>query len=422
MLACRNDELAAYRSVDDEAALVRADAVDQLIDSGFDLGPFMGIPISAKDLYGVPGFPTYAGSPRRLPFEFECAGPVVEALRRQMAIVVGKTNTVEFAYGGLGTNIHTASPKNPHDRQRVAGGSSSGAGVSVSERSAMLALGTDTAGSIRVPASFTGNFGFKPTKGRWSTDGIVPLSPTLDTPGIIVPTASDLRTAFVEIDPQWESLAHFIAEGPRPDVRALRIGRTDSFFWDDCSPGVLEAVDDALSVLVRHGTHLEALEIPELQSTFDLFLQGGPVPAELSYFLGRELPDWIETLDPNVRSRIKDGDAMPAVEYFRRIDLMKANARAVHGRTKDIDVLVAPTVACSPPTFDMVDSPAGYRRWNLLALRNTSVVNYLGLCAVTIPVGVDAVGMPVGLMLIAWGGRDELLVALAREIAMLLNR
>ena len=151
-----------------------AAAADAAFAAGSHVGALQGIPTSVKDLFAVAGFPTYAGSPRRLPEKFETEGPVVATLRRQLATLMGKTHMVEFAFGGTGHNAHYGAPRNPWDANahRSPGGSSSGAGVSLAEGSALLALGSDTAASVRLPAAMTGNAGLKLTKGRWSCDGI----------------------------------------------------------------------------------------------------------------------------------------------------------------------------------------------------------------------------------------------------------
>ncbi|MDH3640320.1 MAG: amidase, partial [Gammaproteobacteria bacterium] len=161
----------------------------------------LGVPVSVKDLFGVPGFPTYAGSPARLPAQFEESGPVVQTLQRRGAAITGKTHTVEFAFGGLGFNSHWPVPRNPWDNgaYRVSGGSSAGAGVSL-YCDARLALGTDTAGSVRIPASMTGVVGLKTSYGRWPMSGIVPLCPSLDSTGLLGHTVADVRYAFDVID------------------------------------------------------------------------------------------------------------------------------------------------------------------------------------------------------------------------------
>ena len=181
------EALGAYKLWQPDAARTVAGAADAVFAAGGDLGPLQGVPVSVKDLFAVDGLPSYSGTPNRLPPEFEREGPVVAAARRQLAPFPGKTHTVEFAYGGLGVNNHWGTPRNPWDAadHRVSGGSSSGAGVSLVEGSAHLALGSDTAGSVRIPASFTGNMGLKITHGRWPLDGITPLGPSLDTPGVL---------------------------------------------------------------------------------------------------------------------------------------------------------------------------------------------------------------------------------------------
>src|SRR6516164_1459944 len=180
-----------------------AAAADAAFAAGSQAGPLQGIPTSIKDLFAVSGFPTYAGSPKRLPPKFERDGPVIATLRRQLATVMGKTHMVEFAFGGTGHNAHYGTPYNPWDEKahRSPGGSSSGAGVSLCEGSALLAFGSDTAASVRLPAAMTGNAGLKITKDRWSTAGIVPLSFTFDTPGILARSMADAAFSFAALDP-----------------------------------------------------------------------------------------------------------------------------------------------------------------------------------------------------------------------------
>jgi len=421
-LARRDAWLSAYRSTDDDACLAQADAVDAALRSGLDLGPWMGVPVSVKDLYGVPGFPTYAGSPSALPPRWERPGPLVLTLRRQLAIVVGKTHTVEFAFGGLGTNPHTQTPRNPWDatEHRAPGGSSSGAGVSLHEGSALLALGTDTAGSVRIPASYTSNFGLKTSHGRWSLEGIVPLSPTLDTAGILTRSAADLELAFATLDPSWRDLEHFRQAGPRVHAGALRIARSDTLLWDEASPGVCEAVEGAVTALARAGATVERISFPEVEPAFALFCTGGPVPPELAHFLQSELPGAWDQLDANVRSRAEAGLTMTALEYLERRARLRGLAEVAAERLREYDVLVSPTVVLSPPSLAELEG-SGYAPRNRLALRNTSVMSYMGLCALTIPVGFDALGLPVGMMLTAKHGDDARLVAIARAVAPILG-
>ncbi|MBW2457054.1 MAG: amidase, partial [Deltaproteobacteria bacterium] len=303
-------------------------------------------------------------------------------------------------------------PLNPWDEvdRRAPGGSSSGAGVSLSEGSAYLALGTDTAGSVRIPAAWTGNVGLKTAAGRWSTEGIVPLSPTLDTAGVLARTVDDLVVAFGAIDPDGP------LPGPPAELDRLRLGRCDTLLFEGCSPGVVEAVDDALAQLADLGVELRPLPLPELEPTWDLFQQGGPVAAELHQFLSTELPECIATLDPNVAARLGDAARLPAAEIAARRALMVELAAGAAERLREVDALVCPTVANTPPRLADVASPAGYGPQNLLCLRNTAMGSYLGWCAVTLPVGRDGAGMPVGLQLAAPGFQEPRLLAIAQSI------
>ncbi len=410
--ALDNNRLGAYREVDAARTLAQADAADALFRSGEASAPLQGLPISIKDLFGVPGYATYAGSPRRLPASFEQPGPVVDTLLAQHACITGKTHTVEFAFGGVGTNPHYETPTNPWDaaHARAPGGSSAGAGISLCEGSALLALGTDTAGSVRIPASWTGNVGLKTTRGRWSTAGVVPLSTTLDTVGLLARTAEDLAYGFAALDSKTD-----LASRVPPSPNTLRLGRCDTLLFDHCSDGVVEAVEDALSELTSAGATLSPKALPQVEASFALFLQGGPVAPEAGRFLTSELPGWLATMDPNVRSRIGDAAQLPEAEYQMRLSTLAALSASLDEQLQDVDALVAPTVANTPPRLADLDADT-YPRENLLCLRNTSIANYLGLCAVTLPVGLDAAGMPVGLMLMARGGQDARLVGLAQAL------
>ncbi len=402
--------LGAYKHWAPDDARAEARLADRLAARGRVLGPLHGIPVAIKDLYGVPGMPTFAGTPRRLPEAWERPGPVVEALLRQFVVVMGKTHTVEFAFGGIGTNPHWETPRNPWDTaaHRVPGGSSSGAGVSLAEGSSLLALGTDTAGSVRIPASMTGNVGLKTTWPRWSLDGIVPLSRSLDTAGVLTRTAVDATTAFVAIDSR---------AGPGDiaelDTADIRIGICDEFFWDDCSPGIAEVVHGALDELVRKGARARPLDLPSLDEANRIFRKGGLAAVELYDFLQAELPEWLETIDPNVRHRMAEARNLPAHEYLGRRRVLERCAAAADACFDTVDVMAAPTVPVTPPTVDELKEDGVYPRKNMMVLRNTFPANFLGLCAITLPVGLDRAGLPVGLQLMARGGAEERLLAVA---------
>ncbi len=404
----RAESFGAYKLWDAEAGRKQALAADAAFDAGIDTGPLQGIPISVKDLYGVRGWPTFAGTPKRWPKAWECEGPVIAALRAQLGVITGKTHTVEFAFGGIGMNPHWGTPRNPWDaeRRRAPGGSSAGAGVSLNAGSALLALGTDTAGSVRIPASMTGNAGLKTSQGRWSTDCIAPLSPSLDTAGVLARTVADLAIGFLAIDP-------LAAEAPRPaEVAGLRLGISEGLLWDDCSPGVAEGVKEALDELVMKGARLVPFAFPEADEIYPVFCAGGLVAVELHTFVNQTLPEWLDVIDPIIVQRMSEAADLPAHEYIRRRWLMERLGAATEDHLRDLDVIVCPTVPNTPPALDDIAEVQAYRPANLLALRNTAIVNYLGLCALSVPVALDGAGMPVGLQLIARHGQEERLLSI----------
>jgi aspartyl-tRNA(Asn)/glutamyl-tRNA(Gln) amidotransferase subunit A len=391
-----------------------ADAADAAFAAGSRAGPLQGIPTSIKDLFAVSGFPTFAGSPKRLPAKFEIDGPVVAALRRQLASVMGKTHMVEFAFGGTGQNAHYGSPYNPWDTKghRSPGGSSSGAGVSLCEGSALLAFGSDTAASVRLPAAMTGNAGLKITKDRWSTEGIVPLSFTFDTPGILTRSMADAAFAFAALDPYLGDSFGFVRRVPA-SVGGIRIGVGDPWFWDDCENGIDEIVRAAIDKLARAGAVLKETPLPEAREAYAVFSEGGVSAIELRAFLDRELPDWLKTIDPVNAPALKNAETLSAREYLSRRSRLQTAAQSAAARFDGVDVIATPTVMFTPHVLaEEADAEQFWAR-NRKIVHNLVPVNYLTLCAATLPVGLDRLGMPVGLQLIAKGGDDERLVAIA---------
>lgn len=404
----------AYIERNDGLALGQARAADAAFATGADLGPLQGIPISIKDLFGVTGFTTRAGSPRPLPAPWAVDGPVVAALRNRLGVFTGKTHSVEFAFGGLGTNPHWPVPVNPWDAgvHRVPGGSTAGGGVSL-HVDALVALGTDTAGSARIPASMTGTVGFKTTRGRWPTGGIVPLSSSIDSVGILTRTVADARLAFQALD---QALDQALGLEPAPASSAsmplagCRLGLCEHLFWDDCSPGIADTVRLALQELEAAGAALTTVDVAELDEALELFLLGHLAAPELHEFLSSELPAWLDTMDPRVVARLGDAGRLPAREYLRRRRRLQALAATADLHFRSMDVLVTPTLAATPPAVASVADGDAYREINLRTLRNPAMANMLDLCAMTLPVGLDAEGMPVGLQLIARGGADPRLL------------
>lgn len=398
--------LNAYRNWAGDRATVQAHALDKLLETGMDLGPLMGIPVSVKDLYGVPGLPVYAGTDTSFSDSWQRPGPVVEQLLSQGGIVTGKTHTVEFAFGGLGTNPHYKTPLNPWsspDAPRVPGGSSSGAGVSLAQGSALAALGTDTAGSVRIPASFTGQTALKVTHGRWSLEGIVPLSPSLDTPGILARSIADLTFLFTAL----EGSARISAR----DVGGLRVGVVKNVVWDEIDPVISANTEAAIVALEAAGAKVKRVVLPYADDALDIFRRGGLAAPELRAFLDGNLPDRIARLDSAVLARVVAADDVTASEYLQRRAALARYGRLALEVFETVDLLLTPTIAISAPLLADVRDSDAYRIANMLALRNTAIVNLLGWCASTLPTGLDGNGIPTGLQIIAPPRHEEWLLA-----------
>ncbi len=420
-------ELGAYVHFDAAAARAQASAVDAAVARGEDPGPLAGVAVSAKDLYGVEGMPLRAGTGSELPRRWRREGFLVRAVRRLGGVIVGKTHTVEMAFGGVGVNTRVGTPINPWDarRRRVPGGSSAGAGVSLWEGSAMIALGTDTGGSVRIPASATGVVGFRHTTGRWPATGVVPLSRTLDAVGLLTRTAADLRYAFGAVDalaPRARRRRSVARE--RADVAGLRIGTpTRCSMWRDAEDGVARAAHRALAELEGAGAERVEVEAPELDRAAAGYLSGDLIQPELLEFLERELPDRIPNLDPVVGARLRDAAVVPATRHVAVRRLRRRLARALGRRLRDlgIDVLATPTLPIAPPPLDALAEPAAYRAANRAMLSGTSPASMLDMCAISVPAGLDGEGIPVGLHLAAPSDADRPLLAWAEAAESVLG-
>jgi aspartyl-tRNA(Asn)/glutamyl-tRNA(Gln) amidotransferase subunit A len=422
--ATYGDRLNAYRLFLPEMAAARAAEADKAFAAGRDLGPLQGIPVSVKDLFGVSGLPTYAGTPQRLPPRWEQEGPLVARLQAQLGVIVGKSHTVEFALGGLGTNRHYGSPYNPWDDrdQRISGGSSSGAGVSLLEGSALVALASDTTGSVRMPASMTGTVGIMVSHGRWSTEGVVPVSPLLDAPGLLTLTVADLIPAFLAFDRSAIRLWDDIAALQSRSLAGCRIGVPRRLFWDDCDPGIAEGVEAGLSEIEKAGATLVPLELPDPAAVYEMFQNGHLSTAAVYGMIHSEFPEWWAGLDLNVRERLeRHGAHLPAHEYVRRLRTIEQWMRTADGILANLDAVATPTVSVTPARVADLAEPDAYTRHNLAASRNCAVLALLGLTAVSLPVALDAAGMPVGLQLAGRHGHDEELIALAFAVERVLG-
>ncbi len=414
------ERLQAYKLFDAERALESARVADQLLANDSDPPPLTGIPISVKDLYGVDGLPTFAGTPRQLPEKWSRDAWLVAQLRSAGAITVGKTHMVEMAFGAVGINPHWGTPWNPWDDEthRIPGGSSSGAGVSLWEGSALIALGSDTGGSIRIPAAFTGTVGQRTTRGRWPTEGVVPLSHTLDTVGALTRTVEDHIYFFGCVDPQWGDPQLLLEQLATTKLANVRTAVPQCGIWDHCERDIADELDGVLSHLDRHAGSLVEIDGGLLDDAFELSTGRRPIAStECRAFLESELPGWLDILHPIVRSRVEQVLAPGDPEYQTALADHRSMAKQADKLFDDADILVLPSnVVSPPPVADLADLNR-YGEANAAILRPTYPISVLGLTAISIPVGIDGNGMPIGLQLVARGGQDEALlgVALAAE-------
>lgn len=419
-------DLGAYICFDAEGALAQADRIDAAVARGEDPGPLAGVTVSVKDLCGVEGLPIRAGTKRELPAKWRREGFLVRSLRSLGAVIVGKTHTVELAFGGVGLNPNTGTPINPWDDEahRVPGGSSAGAGVSLWEGSARIAVGSDTGGSVRIPASATGVVGHRQTTGRWPTTGVFPLSSTMDTVGLLTRTAEDSCYAFAVVDRLASSGDAGRETAPATGVAGLRIGvPVDSYVWDDAQRDVVDVVRKALAELEAAGAELRDVAMPEWDEAGLAYLSGGLVPPECIEFLERELPDWSSALDPTVGTRLEAARDTPAVEYVRILRLRRRLSASIHARmeSEGVDILAMPTVPVTPPALTELEHLDRYRQVNRQMLSATGPAGMLDMCAVSLPAGLDDSGMPVGLQLVGRSHTDPELLRRAAAAEQVLG-
>lgn len=417
------DDLHAYRHFDTQAARSAAERADELLAGSSPAPPMCGIPVSVKDLYGVQGMPTFAGTARQLPESWSRDAWLVARLREQGAVLMGKTHTVEMAYGGVGINPHWGTPINPWDDDvaRIPGGSSCGAGVSLWEGSALVALGTDTGGSIRIPASLTGTVGHKTTHARWSVDGVVPLSTSLDSVGALTRTVEDSIHFFGSIDPDWGDPQALLWQLAPLAQAGLRAAVPECSMWNNAQPEIIEVLGEALTELSSVGWAQFATDGSLIDEARDLYLGGGIAGAECNAFLDQDLPEWREILHPTVGSRLEAAPALDSDAYRLAVAQRRELMLRADSLFEGADVLILPTATLSPPSIEALSDLEAYGRVNGAVLSPTCPISLLGLCAVTVPAGLDAHGMPVGLQLVAPASRDETLLGAALGVEQILG-
>jgi aspartyl-tRNA(Asn)/glutamyl-tRNA(Gln) amidotransferase subunit A len=401
-ITAHDQQLHAYIDVYGEDARLAAEAADKAIRAGHAVGPLHGVPIALKDLIDLEGRVTTGGSQvwrtRRSP----TTATLARRFFAQGMIVLGKTHTVEFAMGGWGTNQHLGTPWNPWDlaAHRTPGGSSSGTGVAVASGMAPWGIGTDTGGSVRLPAAWCGLTGLKTTIGRVSTHGILPLSPSLDTPGPMARSVEDAALLYGvmhgadPLDPRTLAAppAGDAAAGMRRGVRGLRLGRVPAAERDGCTAEMLAAYDAALDHFARLGADIVDVALP-CRFADTALMTGRIIGSEAYQLVGDLVDDRALPVDDAVRPRIQLGRGISARDYLAAFAGRDALKRRFLAALDGVDALLTPTTQTPAIRVDSVDqttTPAHFTR----------LVNLLELCALALPDGFTQTGLPLSLQII----------------------
>ena len=398
----KDAKLGAFQHVFFDEAMEQAVAADRALAAGYNLGPFHGIPFALKDIYECKGQICTHGSMAHKGRISTVTGTVVHSLLAAGGILLGRTKTVEHAFGGWGTNQKMGSPCNPWkvDEQHIAGGSSSGSAVATAAGMAVCAIGSDTGGSVRLPAAFCGVTGLKITEGRLECDGIMPLSQTLDTPGPITQTVADSVILFDVmagrdgrvIDADRRDGVGIYA-GLRGTVAGLRLGSISDEERVYCSDAVLASYDSALAALTEMGALVSPFSSPFNYG--DLADDNGAIIAIEAYFNHGHLYEQADLpMDEDVRKRVLSGKKFTAYGYLEMLQRRRNKGRQFIAAMRGFDAILTPTTTCTAPLLSKVDqsiSPAHFTR----------PFNYLGLCGLSIPTGLADDGLPLGLQIVA---------------------
>ncbi|HXG04284.1 MAG TPA: amidase [Candidatus Binatia bacterium] len=406
-ITAHDGTLRAFITVAGDAALEQARRAEAEVVAGRPLGPLHGVPVGLKDLFETRGLRTTAGSRILADFVPDRDATVVARLRAAGAIVLGKLNLHEFAYGPEGVNVHYGTTRNPWDVSRLAGGSSSGSAVAVAADMVAAALGSDTGGSIRIPAAFCGLTGLKPTYGRVSRAGVLPLAWTMDHVGPMARTAADcarLLTVLAGPDPADPTTS------PRPvpdyeaaltgDIRGLRVGLLEGFFLDGTDPPVRAAVEDAARMLAALGAVVDRVTlaaVPDVAAAAFAIVGS----EALAYHAG-----WLRTrpedYQPDVRERLQLGVVIGGAHYVRGQQVRGRVRAEVDQVLTRFDVLLAPTTPCAAPRVGEREAVIGGRPTDVRSalLRLTRPFNFTGHPACSVPCGFTGNGLPVGLQIV----------------------
>jgi len=412
-------KIGAYQIVYADEARSAAEAADRAIASGHRIGPFHGIPFGLKDICDLEGRVTTGGSMAMKDRVSPATGTLTRRLIAAGGIVLGKTKTVECAFGGWGTNQRMGTPWNPWDLEthRVPGGSSAGSAAALVAGMAVCAVGTDTGGSVRLPAAFCGLTGLKVTEGRLPTDGILPLSHTLDTPGPLARSVLDTILMFEVMDGRegW-AMDRDRAAGAglyavlSQCVDGLRLGALDDHERAACSAEVLAAYDAALETLRGLGAVVEIFTPPRRYADITE-ANGKLISAEAYAHHGSMYSDPNNPMDEDVRPRILAGRGVTAADYIHILQDRRVAQAAYYETMRDFNAVLTPTVTATAPAIAEVDqsvSPGHFTR----------PFNYLGMCGLALPTRLTPDGLPTSLQIAVRGGEEAMALRIGAALEL----
>ena len=402
--------LRAFVEIFENRALEEAREADANLNAGIDYGPLHGIPYAIKDLYDVAGVPTRAGTDLLSENVPKSDAFIVSHLKALGAVLVGKTHTVQFAYGGVGVNNSLGTPVNPWaEEHHVPGGSSSGSGVAVGAGLVPMALGSDTGGSVRIPASFNSVTGLKTTVGQISRRGVFPLSWTLDSVGPLTRDAADAEAVYRVMaakdpeDPSMQVFCPLIEEQSDESSDCLagyRLVFPETVFFENCDSEVEASVLEAGNVFSDLGASIKHGSFDAANAALALNPKGLVIAAEAYYSNRKWVDEYFHELDPVVSHRIIKGRDVTAIEYLDIQNGLTSLRKQAIDFFDATDALLVPTVMIPPATLaNCQSSVEAYSKINVSCLRNTAIGNILNLSAVTVPCGFNAQGLPIGLMI-----------------------
>ena len=404
-IAALDPKLKAFITVTTEMAERQARQADQDLADGKDRGPLHGIPVAVKDVFCTQGIRTTCGSKLFADYIPEYDAAVVERLRSAGAVIVGKTNMHELAYGVTSTNPHFGTVRNPWNLDRITGGSSGGSGSAVAAGMVPMAMGSDTGGSIRIPASFCGTVGLKPSFGRVSRYGVLPLDFSLDHMGPLTQCVRDAAltlNAIAGFDLRDETSSRRPVEAYLPAepvaIHGLRIGLPENFYFERVSPAVADSVRHAARLAEEAGAIVVPLRVPDVAqlNTIGRLILLSEASATMDRYLHRR-----EDFGSDVRALLDQGRLIPASDYINAQRVRRVLLREFQSVWKHVDCLFTPTTPTSAPkigqsTIDL----GGEEDVRIASTRLTRGINVLGLPALSLPCGFDDEGLPLGLQII----------------------